>query len=85
MKVVRDGLWLCADCRIAAVNGDFTGIESDERVKEVEAGLERLGAHLVNDEGENGEGYDEFKWRSCDCCRTNRGGERFRFAILGAD
>ena len=27
MKIIRDGLWLCQDCMIIAVNGDYTGLD----------------------------------------------------------
>ena len=39
MKVIRDGLWLCVDCLMAAVNGDVSAIESDERIAEIEMRL----------------------------------------------
>lgn len=93
MIVARDNLWLCEDCRIIAVNGDYSGLDytygrdeeaRDKRAAQIDAGLERLGPHLVNDEGEDGEGYEEFMVRPCDCCMQSRAaGSRFRFAILG--
>jgi hypothetical protein len=91
MKVIRDGIKLCGDCTVAAVNGDFSGLdyyytsgngEAAKRQAEIEAGLERLGPHLVcaTTEGEH-EPY--FSWSPCDCCNTHLGGDRFDFAILG--
>lgn len=79
MKIVRDGLWLCADCTIVACNGDASGIESDERAAEVEAGLDKLGPGLVP-----GKGHNEFSWGGCDCCGSPLGGERHEFLILAA-
>lgn len=93
MKVVRDDLWLCVDCLFAAVNGDVSGIEfscgvgteeTAARVAEVEAGLNRLGPHLVPDfDTETGEGHETFANYGCDCCRSPLAGEMHRFAILG--
>lgn len=82
MKVVAE-LWLCEDCMIVAVNGDVSGIEDEKQIAKVEAGLDRLGPHLVPDyDSETGDGYLEFSWRGCDCCQSGRGGSLHRFAIL---
>lgn len=76
-------LWLCVDCTVAAVNGDFTGFSSDEQIAATERGLERIGPHLVPDfDSETGEGHEEFAHRSCDCCDSGLAGEYHRFAIL---
>lgn len=84
MRVVKDDLLLCLDCMIAAVNGDVTGIESEERVAAVWAGLEKAGPRLVpNFDSESGDGVEEFSWRGCWCCETKLGGSRYRFAVLG--
>jgi hypothetical protein len=76
---------------IAAVNGDFTGLdyshqepEATERMNEIVAGLEKLGPHLVpNFDSEKSRGVEEHSTRSCDCCGTHLHGSRHRFAILG--
>ncbi len=91
MNVVRDDLWLCVDCLMVAVNGDASGLdysygeeEAVEKLAAIEAGLERLGAHLVPDfDSETGEGHEEFSARGCDCCLSHLAGELHRFAILG--
>jgi len=84
MKIIADGLELCTDCLLAACNGDFSGIESDARVAEVEAGLASLGANLVPSfDSESGEGIAKFSWSECDCCGSRLGGSRHTFAILG--
>jgi hypothetical protein len=101
MIKVRDELALCDDCTIAAVNGDFTGLDyhyhsgldrfdrkvgpsADERMAEIVAGLEALGAGLVPDhDSETGDGIDEFSRRPCACCGTRLAGGRHRFAVLG--
>lgn len=124
MEIKRDGIQLCDDCHIAAVNGDFTGLDyhygsnwrcltctregtgrtpsscpfclsegddnhgprskADDRMAEIVAGLERLGAHLVpNYDSESGQGCEEFTWRPCGCCGSKLAGSRHEFAILG--
>ncbi len=92
MQIVRDDVWLCGDCRSIAVNGDYSGLDyhfgndedaRDKRAAEIDAGLERLGPHLVNAE-DGDDGRIEHSTHACDCCREPRAhGERFRFAILG--
>lgn len=91
MRIVRDDLWLCQDCLFAAVNGDVTGLDAhyskddaDRRLKEIEAGLEKLGPCLVPDfDSESGKGVEDFSRRQCDCCGTSLAGDRHRFAVLG--
>lgn len=84
MQVVQDDIWLCVDCMLVACNGDVTGIDSDERIAEVYAGLDKLGPRLVPDfDSETGNGHLEFSWNGCDCCGSRLGGELHRFAVLG--
>ena len=85
MEIGRDGVWLCVDCTIVAVNGDTSGIDTDERVLDVTAGLDRLGSHLVPDfDSDTEDGILSFSWRDCDSCHYGLGGERHRFATLQA-
>lgn len=56
MNITVTDLWLCDDCTQAAVNGDLTSLdyhyspdEADERLAEIQHGLERLGPNLVID------------------------------------
>ena len=86
MQVIRDDIWLCDDCTIAAVNGDYSGFGSDADIADTEAGLDKLGAHLVPDfDSETGDGMKEFSSHGCDCCERNArlGGSLHRFAVLG--
>ncbi len=92
MQVLTDNLWLCSDCLLAAVNGDYSGLEyyypSPEQVHDrkqtITNGLQALGANLVPDfDSETGEGIRGFSASACDCCRVHLAGERHRFAILG--
>jgi hypothetical protein len=78
-------LWLCPDCTIAEVNGDYSGM-SDERAEKVAAGIERLVAEvgpLSANWDETGEGINDFTSRPCDACGTRLAGERNRFAAFG--
>lgn len=97
MKITRDGIQLCGDCMIVAVNGDYSGFDyqmngrgpkaeakRDARIAEVDAGLASLGPHLVPSfDVEADKGYDEFSTRPCECCGTKLHGSRFEFSILG--
>jgi len=57
-----------------------------ERAAEIDAGLARLGPHLVSDfDSESGDGIEEFARYTCACCGTRLAGERHRFAVLGPD
>lgn len=86
MQIVRDDLWLCIDCTIVACNGDYSGIDSDERVEEIDEGLEELGPHLVPDfDSEADEGIREFSNCGCDCCGSELAGTMHRFAVLSDD
>ena len=84
MKKIRDDIWLCVDCTLVAVNGDDSGISTEQRTREVNHAIAQLGPNLVPDfDSETGEGHKEFSHRGCDCCRSGLAGEFHRFAILG--
>lgn len=70
-------LMFCIDCTQVAVNGDSSGIESEERVQEVNKGLNSLEPNVVY----IGE-YSEFSWCKCDCCGSTLGGSRYQFDIM---
>lgn len=55
-----------------------------ERAAEIDAGLARLGPHLVpNYDSETGRGINEFSVYPCGCCGSKLHGERHEFAVLG--
>ena len=92
MKVIRDNLWLCDQCTVAAVNDDYTGLQyryiserhANDKMLEIQKGLEKLGPNLVPDFiTETLDGVNSFSKVYCDCCGDHLYGERFRFAILG--
>lgn len=77
-------LWLCYDCVQVEEIGRYDSMD-DKRVAEVEAALAKLKAqgHLANNtNSETGEGQNEFSWRQCDCCQSNLGGQRERYALF---
>ena len=87
MKVTIENLVLCADCTMAAVNDDYTGLdyhytekESAIRYEEITAGLIKLGPGLCYDGTRED---DEFSHRQCDCCGTRLAGRRAPFILLG--
>lgn len=82
MQVVRDDLWFCVDCTLYAVNGDASSLDyhygkkADERLIEIENGLNRFGAHVVPDfDADTGDGHEEFANYGCDCCGSPLAGE----------
>ena len=84
MRVIQDDLLLCTDCLFAAVNGDFSGLDTAERESAIRSGLQNLGPNLVcNFDSETGRGVRDFLSVSCDCCQSTLAGTRHRFAILG--
>ncbi len=89
MRILHRDIWLCVDCLMVTCNGDTSGIESEERLVKINAGLHRLGPDLVPDyNDETGEGWEDEighyeTRRPCHCCKDPSHGSRFRFAILG--
>ena len=86
MKVKIDNLAFCEDCTLAAVDGDYTGLdyhysedEAEKKAKEIDDGLAALGAVYYDDSREP----DEFSTRKCDCCGTYLAGRREYFIVLG--
>ena len=74
-------IWLCEECMFFEVNGELP--EDGERAQEIEEGFDRLGEVSSNfGSSEDGEdGYCEFSWAPCDCCGTQLGGSRYRYAL----
>lgn len=85
MRIVRDDLWLCADCTQVACNGiSGMAIEGTPRAEEVARGLKKLGPYLAPAFDSNtGEGILEFSSIPCAACKEWRGGYRAEFATLG--
>ena len=83
METIYDDLWFCTDCTFLAVNGDAP--DDEKTAARCIAGLERLSEKgtVVPNDGEDGDGRDEFSTRRCDCCHSRLGGSRHRFAVLG--
>ena len=66
----------CADCTMAIINCDYTGMDQD-REKEVAKSVEALGKayHVIIDTEE--ETIDVFSSAPCCCCGTRLAGYRF--------
>ncbi len=92
MQVIRDGILLCDECVMIAVNGDASGLDYSYAPEEVarmlvkiEEGLTALGPRLVPDfDSESGKGIRELTNRPCACCGTHLAGRRHEFAVLGS-
>mgnify|MGYP007126123318 CR=1 FL=1 len=85
-RIVADNLWLCQDCVVADINGDYAGL-SAERANEVCNGLQQLAARyggtLAPDfDANSSDGIHEFSWRQCDACGTQLGGYRARYIVV---
>jgi hypothetical protein len=63
--------WVCSDCLMVLANGDYTGIEGEARMREVEAGVEDFPTDVYYNDDD-----DEFSRRPCDCCGTPLAGRR---------
>jgi hypothetical protein len=68
--------------------GDYE--EDEERTQECAAHLRLLHStgSLFNDNDSNADkdsGIKEFSWSSCDCCMSNLGGSRHRYAFWPRD
>ena len=79
-KIIVDNLVFCEDCTIAAVNGDYSGIEDEQQYADTTTGLERLGK--IGAVCHAGREPDEFSSRPCDCCGNRLVGSRDYFIII---
>jgi len=82
--------WICDECRIAAVNGDFSGLDysydaerADERLIEITAGLGRLGWLVPCWSEDDSDAQIEHSIEPCDCCGDRAHGRRWHFTVLG--
>lgn len=83
MRIKQDTIWLCSDCTFVACNGSHGMDIGANTLTSVQAGLAKLGPHLVpNFDSETGEGIREFTDRICESCGTSLAGYRARFAQL---
>ena len=80
MQVIAE-ISVCVDCLIMIANGDVSGIDNEDRIAEVIAGMDRLttdGAHLVAGDSDDG----NFRWTPCECCGSELGGDRHAAVLL---
>lgn len=86
--------WLCQDCTMVAVNGDYTGLDyltedaAKERAEVIDAGLARLGPNLVPDQfdGDPCERYTRTQWvEAVTGGDTDMGWETWAETMLDAD
>ena len=74
--------WLCDDCTVYACNGDLSGLEGEDRVKDVQEGVDKLAPLAAH--WDEQEGVSEFSHMGCDACTENarKSGPLHRFAQL---
>lgn len=86
MEIIDRDWWLCSDCTMFNVNGDLSGIDSDDRASHVERSAEHVARKygtLVPDwDSDGGAGMLEFSSRTCAVCGDHLAGGRHRFALL---
>ena len=87
MEILDDNFMVCEDCIQVIANDDYTGLDyhyneqdSQRRMDEINAGLEKVGAGLCCGDSDKN---DDFSLYSCDCCGSDLHGERFHCVILG--
>lgn len=71
--------WVCVDCLLPLVNGDFTALGDLPRQRQnaIREGMD----HFPGNAHHLGPQYDdEFSAAQCDCCGTTLAGERFAFS-----
>jgi len=85
MVVEQNNLWLCPDCMIVAVNGDESGVESEEVIAQIREGLADLGPHLVPSFDSDTEDGIVQRHGCCDACGRSFWSRWHRFAVLGEE
>jgi hypothetical protein len=85
----RIELWLCDDCVLLHETGELDSEDIDD-IAHALGRLEEQGS-LTSDDIEDceseeterrGSGRLEFSWRDCDCCGSDLGGSRSRYALF---
>jgi len=81
MKVIQE-LRVCSDCLQAIANGldSLEGVETPERLAEIESGMAKLRPFLAVTSDEFG-----FSRSDCDCCGSELYGDRYGAAVLGPE
>lgn len=79
-RVLTGELWLCQDCTMLHVNGEFDPCSSPEEDSHRAEKLAELGPGLTCNDGPGGR--DDFSTSPCDGCGDHAHGERHRFALL---
>lgn len=72
--------WLCCDCTLAGVNGDYSGMDPGTAARVFAAVSAYPGRLAPNWDSDSGAGVREFSKAPCDCCATPLAGHRFRFS-----
>ncbi len=82
MRITGEVWYMCEECTIGLINGDFSGMDDKTSVM-VQNSIDALPQWIVPDfDVESGEGIFEFSKMRCDCCRTHLHGSRHRFGRL---
>lgn len=90
MRTVKDNVWLCVDCMLAAVNDDYSGLDYSYSQEDASELLTRMqeGWQLLGTWSGNGlvKASAERETRmTCACCRRNECGTFYEFNLLGPE
>lgn len=81
MQILDDDCYVCQDCLMIIANDDDSGIEDEERVKEVREAVYAGPADWVCGDSEKDM---EFSRRCCGCCNNALSGSRHHAVLLFA-
>lgn len=81
MNVLDDDCYVCQDCLMVIANDDDSGIEDEERAREVRECVYRgPGSWACGDSDKD----MEFSRRTCDCCCEGLEGSRHHVILVEA-
>lgn len=82
---VTDELRVCIDCLGPITYDDYTALdyqyspeEADQRMRAIQAGMDRIDGHIVAMWGEG-----EYSRAACGCCGNTLAGYRYKCVVLG--
>ena len=83
MRILRAEIWACDDCCIWLANGDLSGVEDEDRVREIQDACEAQGPLSANWDSEAGLGIKQAFGDACEICSYEHSSQLHRFAELG--
>lgn len=75
--IIERTLSVCEDCFLSASGSNMEHLDGE--TSHIDAALNALGPHVHTGDDLG------FSWRSCQCCRSTDGGERYELVILAPE